>query len=985
MSIRRKRSRSQAYHRAILRSCALLAVVAAAPQLALAQPAGEEIIVTGSRVARTGFDSPQPLTTIDAKQIEDLGIVNVGDVVRTMPQNTPFFTETNVGIGNFNVGAQLANLRGLNPFFGTRTLTLVDTKRVIPNSEGGAVDLTLIPSMLVERTEVVTGGASAAYGSDAIAGVVNVILDKDFEGFKAQFDLGQTTESDGDDTHAAFAFGTAFADQDRGHVIVGAEYQSQDAIPTCSRARDWCREGWMIGTNAAFNTPAGVGNGQPNFVVVPNSKFATSENGLFTPFGGALQQFNTAGTALLPYNPGQYPGGFIQRSGGDGTVLGYDISGIRPDVERYTLMAHMSYDVSDRLEFFAEVAHAHSDAVSFPANGALGPIALAIAPDNAFLSPAVQAAAPFGGLLARIFMPDVQSARNTTENDTTRFVTGLQGELAEKWRWDAYYQHGENENHQRLFHNVVGALLPPFITPPPPYNFLGWALDAVRSDPLNPNSTIVCRATLPGAGSNPLAAGCVPLNLFGIGNASQAAIDYAYRTLVEDSDFGQDVIGANFRSTIAEGWAGPIAFAAGAELRNEDSRQTHDLPNQPWARSFFLTWSGDRGGEIDVSEAYAEIEVPMAKKLQTNFAVRRTHNDATSDDPAVPSSTHDFTSWKASAIYDPLEWLRLRTTLSRDVRAAGFRELFLPRTTVTGAPGGFPGGINNPWNSNIQETYQNTSGGNPNLSPETADTTTLGVVLSFDRFRFSADWFEIDLVDAISPGGLGGLSAQQLVDGCFASGGLGAVCAKVTGFGTMDIAAVDATSINIGQFLTHGYDLEANYRVDLRSGANLNLRMIGTYLNEMRINGGLGVPPRDYEGQSGPVASFGGFNTSPNWQTTAWLTYSHDRFTTTLEARYVGSGKLNSAWIDSLPGSASNTQLFTVSDNSVDDAYYFGWFGSYDFRRSNDDRKLQLFWAVNNLFDKDPPVAPGGNVYPTNPVFFDTIGRRFRAGVRIGF
>src|SRR5690606_10855142 len=142
----------------------------------------EEVIVTGSRVVRSGFDSPQPLSVIGAEQIDRLGLVNVGDVVRTLPQNTAFFTETNVGIGNFNVGAQLANLRGLNPFFGTRTLTLIDTKRVVPTTEGGEVDLTLIPSMLVERTEVVTGGASAAYGSDAIAGVVNVILDRDLEG-----------------------------------------------------------------------------------------------------------------------------------------------------------------------------------------------------------------------------------------------------------------------------------------------------------------------------------------------------------------------------------------------------------------------------------------------------------------------------------------------------------------------------------------------------------------------------------------------------------------------------------------------------------------------------------------------------------------------------------------------------------------------------------------------------------------------------------
>ena len=287
----------------------LAAAVAAAmgPQLASAQAQPtEEVIVTGSRVSRSGFDSPQPVTAISAEQIENLGLVNVGDIARTMPQNTPFFTETNVGVGNFNVGAQLANLRGLNPFFGTRTLTLVDTRRVVPNSEGSAVDLTLIPSALVERMDVVTGGASAAYGSDAIAGVVNVILNKDLDGFKAQVDYGQTTEGDGEDMHASLGFGMPFGDNDRGHMLIGAEFQQQDPIGPCATTRDWCAESWATHTNDGF----AAGNGQPNFVVAGPSKLPTTETGLFTPFGGVQQQFNTAGTALVPYNPGQYRGLF---------------------------------------------------------------------------------------------------------------------------------------------------------------------------------------------------------------------------------------------------------------------------------------------------------------------------------------------------------------------------------------------------------------------------------------------------------------------------------------------------------------------------------------------------------------------------------------------------------------------------------------------------------------------------------------------------
>src|SRR5688572_15374874 len=271
-----------------------LAIAVAASLPALAQEQAEEIVVTGSRVSRSGFDSSQPLTTIDSQQIENLGLVNVGDVVRTLPQNTPFFTETNVGIGNFNVGAQLANLRGLNPFFGTRTLTLVDTRRVVPTTEGGAVDLTLIPSMLVERTEVVTGGASAQYGSDAIAGVVNVILDKDLEGMKAQVDYGQTAEGDGGDTHASFAWGTGFGDSARGHVIAGLEYQKQDRIGPCSYNRDWCAEGWAIANNGPANSTAngGAGNGEPQFIVSPNAKLAATQYGVMTSSTGTPLQFD---------------------------------------------------------------------------------------------------------------------------------------------------------------------------------------------------------------------------------------------------------------------------------------------------------------------------------------------------------------------------------------------------------------------------------------------------------------------------------------------------------------------------------------------------------------------------------------------------------------------------------------------------------------------------------------------------------------------
>jgi outer membrane receptor protein involved in Fe transport len=405
------------------------------------------------------------------------------------------------------------------------------------------------------------------------------------------------------------------------------------------------------------------------------------------------------------------------------------------------------------------------------------------------------------------------------------------------------------------------------------------------------------------------------------------------------------------------------------------------MANQPWYTSYLLSYNPDRGGDIDVVEAYGEVDVPMTKKLNTNFSARRTRNETTSATNAAIGGTHTFSSWKAAAIYDPLEWLRFRATVSRDVRAAGFRELFLPRADTPAVIGGFPGPVTNPWAANVNDEFLQTAGGNPNLEPEKADTKTLGAVFSFERFRLSADVFEIDLGGAItqSPGN------QPLVDACFRSGGTGAVCGRVAGFGTNNITAIDSSALNLAGFLTRGWDYEASYNFPLSAGGNLNLRLIGTYLYDMIVDTGLGAPPIDYRGQSGPVASFGSFNTQPDWQARAWVTYVKERFTSTFETRYVGSGKLNTVWFESTPGSATNTLPFSVNDNSVGDAYYLSWSGSYDFRRSDQGSAVQLFWVINNLLDEDPEIAPGGNAYPTNPVFFDTLGRRLRVGVRFAF
>ena len=254
-------------------------------------------------------------------------------------------------------------------------------------------------------------------------------------------------------------------------------------------------------------------------------------------------------------------------------------------------------------------------------------------------------------------------------------------------------------------------------------------------------------------------------------------------------------------------------------------------------------------------------------------------------------------------------------------------------------------------------------------------------MLSFDKFRFSADWFKIDLGDAItlSPGN------QPLIDACFRSGGTSIACDRVTGYGTADITAIDSSAVNLAGFLTRGWDYEASYDVPLRSGANINLRFIGTYLYDMIVDTGFGVPPIDYEGQSGPVGSFGSFNTQPKWQARAFLTWHardsrpRSRRATSAPVRSMRPG------VESRPGSAaSHTPVFGHRQHRRR-CVLPELVGIVRLPPRENGNATQIFWSVNNLLDNDPAVAPGGNAYPTNPVFFDTIGQRLRLGVRFTF
>lgn len=971
----------------------------------------QQVVVTGSRIQRSILNTPNPVTVLNSKDIANLGITNVGQVLGELPQNSNFFAANNVGLGNFNVGAQLANLRGLNPFFGTRTLTLVDTQRFVEQATGGGVDVTLIPSMLVARTEVVTGGASALYGSDAIAGVVNIILNTRLQGFKGQIDYGQTYHHDGGDPHISLAYGTDLGD--RAHLVVGAEFENSEDIGICSQVRSWCKSNYALFTNTGYaGGPGGVPppNGLPHYIIGPNGTYANqSRTGVLTPCDvpapvcipiGPQWLINSQGNAATPFNPGNYADGagvFGYSQGAGATGIGaYEGTTIKPSVKRYTGLADLEYNITDNLHGSLQFDYARSEAVNPVANGAIGPIALEVAPgvfvplsssiaaNNAYLpaqfKPGGADALPPGGALLGYNMNGLYPARNVTHNHVERVVVGLKGAISStsSWSWDSYFEYGQNYNAQALYHNVVGT-------------FLQNALNAVV-DPTT--GKIVCASGAPG---------CVPLNLFGSNNADPAALAYAFRTLHEFSTLKQYVLSGNLRGNLYRGFgAGPVKIALGLEARRDTADVTHDLQDQPFYDNYFLSYGLDYAGKIDVIEGYTELDVPVlrnrpfAKYLDFDGAIRETGNTNTNQTYGAAtdgeSVTHHILSWKLSGVWDLTDWLRFRATRSRDVRAPFFRELYESYAVTAGGPFGT---VTNPVNGQ-SEVITALTGGNINLEPEMADTETAGIVLSpkggpLEGMQFSADWYRIVINNPIT-GPPFGLGVQNIVNLCYA--GQQSFCNRIVfgtpgNFGT--IQTVNNTAVNLGRFEVRGVDLEADYLLPLENLSNslrgsLSFRWLTSLLYNMTIDDGLGSAPIDYAGQSGPTAAFGGFNTSPRWQSNFFVTYATGPLTATVQVRWVGPGRYEAitafGGAPVAPGDPgySTTDPNSINTNSVPSAYYVNLSGSYALTHH-----VSLFASIDNLFNKSPPIAPGGNGYPTNPVYFDTYGLFWRAGVRFKF
>lgn len=883
----------------------------------------EEVVVTGTRIQRSGFSMPTPTTVLSSDQISLTSASTVGDLVFQMPQFLASKTPTTNTTNNLNVGQSNFDLRGLGT---VRTLTLVNGRRRVPNGISGSLNTNVIPSGIIDRVEVVTGGASAAYGSDAVAGVVNILLRKDIDGLEGSVQGGESFRGDYREYKGTLNFGTRFA-SDRGHFLVATEASNNDGVGFANETRDWARVNWGVVNNPDY----APGTGQFARLITQDSRLANAT------YGGLITSGPLAGTQFLPggipaaFDAGQFPFGGANTIGGDGPAESIPLA---IPLKRQTVYSRLQYDITDSINAFVEASYSDEtgDGSIISRTDNRGGGAIPITLDNAFLPAATRDAMVSAGIdtfnLSRL-NEDFGFWGAKTTNRSHQLTLGLEGRFGEHWSWNAHYATGRNKEIQYEKNDEIVS-----------HMFL--AADAV----INPaNGQVVCRSTLTDPGN-----GCVPINLFGHGSPSPEAIAYVTDNQVNVIEYSQDVAELSIQGEPFSSWAGPVSVAAGAGVRHETVDQNDDpvSRNQDHLFDNYIA----QGGRINVREVFAETVVPLLSKLPLaealdfNGAVRLTDH----------SQSGNSVTWKAGLTYDMTSEVRLRATRSVDIRSPNFSELFFVPlqyvVTVTDIDG-----------SVVQ--VLNPQPGNPDLEPEEAQTWTGGIVYKpqwAEGLQVSADYYRIKMNGRIAV-----LDSQYVVDGCAAGNTF--FCTFLPRDSAGNLTAVVTSPLNTGDSLTNGLDFEASYNMPASAILNsldgrLTLRMLGSraFHNNTTIEGGLSEAVGDV---------------IPHWRANASATYSSSRWTVHLAGRYVGGVIYSNAYSeDAIDQRDFSGRLYT--DLAV----------QYDAGDAP-DRRLQLFATIDNAFDRDPPIIPGiVSAYGqriTRTQLYDQLGRRFTVGVRVKF
>ncbi len=935
------------------------AIVSVPAVAALAQaPATSElpdtVVVTGSRIVRDGMTAPTPVSVLGADRMEQRAGANVGDMLNELPAfratNTPA-TGANAGY----VGGRILDLRGLGS---VRTLVLVDGKRFVPSTTTGTVDTNMIPSSLLERAEVVTGGASAAYGSDAVAGVVNFILNENLTGLKSNVEFGQSDFGDNTNYSAKIAGGLELWGG-RGHFIGALEYEKNEGIGFCT-ARDWCKEEWLN-----FGRP-NVQSGLPANNILPDIRPSTISNtGVINPLSATVNgplrgiSFNADGTPRL-FQYGTFVNTLFMTGGENENSEAYFPLPIRSPTEQYTLYTRTKFDFTDSMTGRLDLSYGHVEGLT--AARQLLNTNYSIARNNPYIPTSTNPALDIRTIMDANAITSFLLGKNfsefgappvTSRNDALRAVAALNGDIGGSWTWDGYYQYGRNDFRSESKNVGITARVT-------------RAIAAVR----NTAGQIVCAVNNDAITTNDDPA-CVPVNPFGIqANAANAA--YMLGTAIQTNVTTQNVVAGNVQGELFSTWAGPISLASGLEYRSDKLAGDADAISQ--SLGFITNNASLIAGQIKVSEGYLETIIPLAKDVQfaenieLNGAVRRAHYDRSG---AGTSSEVYATTWKMGAVWEPIQPLRLRFTKSRDVRAPNVSELFGPSTTGLGI-------LNDPAQGGAQRNPVVTSGSNPNLVPEVADTTTYGFVIQpnvdgwLGRMQLSVDYYDIEIEDAI-----GVLGAQTIVTRCFQ--GATEFCPLITRDSGGALVQINDTRNNVDELITKGYDVEFSYRQPIASYGDLDFRLLATFVTDLITVDSAG--PIDRAGQTGLRA--GTIPGIPDYTLDGLLNWSRGPLQLSFHSRYIPAGSYNAAFVGPEDPGYSTALGNSSNTNRVRDAVYMDLVGQYDFSSASDN-SFVVYAGVNNLNNQDPPRTPGANGSGNN-VQFDAVGRTYKVGVRFKY
>ncbi|MDB5740352.1 MAG: hypothetical protein JWP16_1392 [Alphaproteobacteria bacterium] len=959
-------------------------------------PIAETIVVTGSRIRGVAGTST-PVLTITDDMLLSTTPGGIPEALDKLPVFMGGSTPNNVSGGangrGFNTPGYFLNLRNLGA---VRTLILQDGHRVPGTFYDTTVDTDMLPQMLMSRVEVVTGGASAVYGSDAVTGVVNFILDKKFTGFRSVAQAGVSGYGDARSLRLGVAGGMAVGTQ--GHLIWSLEYRLRDALPDAA-ARPLGNLGSSI---------VGAGTAASPYMLVTGIRQSnTAPGGLIVSGPGKGLQFLNDGS-FAPFNPGTPTATTNFAIGGDGGIGHNEY--LLPAFSTAQAFAHYDHDfgaVTGHIEARYAQARTYEAGQSFAnvngsgisTNGAGAQFPITIYSGNAFLTAAQQTFLfPAGGAASfqmNRMDNDLMSRLSLDQHTGALSVgAGLDGTLFQDFAWDANYTHGESRTQLTTRNNVSTS------------RFYA-ALDAVR----DASGNIVCNVTLTNPGAFP---GCVPLNLFGQSatvvngsNASQAAMDYVSSTTYWVAHNGLDDFSADITGTAFQGPAGPIKVAVAVEYRLASLDVTTTTPDNSFdprylrlapPGTFAATASSPLGtfppanlanfkevqssarGSENVSEANLELDAPLLRDipwialLSVNAAARYTQYNVGGIDPAAGlpvKASFAASTWKLGAEWQVDDAIKLRLARSRDIRAPTLWDLFQgPVTTASG----------------IQDSLTGSSGsantraiGNPGLKPEVARNTVAGIIYTpgwLPDLRVSMDYFHIAIDREIAVVSGNSAVAQSL---CLASDGSSPYCGLIQrpisynstsplNFPTL----IFAQTQNFQRQWTEGLDFQIDYQTELGGWSGLegllNLRLLWTHTAFLKTMGLPGSVVTDVAGSANaPGAAL------PSEKGALVVRYAGSAWSFDVMERYYGAIRQNPN--PTLVYAASTGDLPAWLQTDVNVAYTFG--------------QASVFLNVSNLLDARPDIyqvpgftgSPGMN-YPAVP-YEDIVGRSFTLGVKL--